>query len=152
MRDYWIYTVKELKEILRSRDLPVSGRKSVLIDRLEEWDSKYLFAGEDINITENVRKNTRLKPNVFIHPDSFGGYAFMDFTAALIGEKYQDKKRHKRTETFGTNWDVRSANEAIDILVSEVQKWKDKPYIKWVKINEALFVSPTAWGEETRSV
>lgn len=43
-------TVSELKEILKSKNLPVSGTKNVLINRLEEYD-----------INKKVEENTTLK-------------------------------------------------------------------------------------------
>ena len=39
MAEYESLTVAELKDLLRERDLPVSGKKAELIARLEEYDS-----------------------------------------------------------------------------------------------------------------
>ena len=39
MTDYESLTVADLKDVLRERSLPVSGKKAELIVRLEEYDS-----------------------------------------------------------------------------------------------------------------
>ena len=50
MTDYESLTVADLKDVLRERGLPVSGKKAELIARLEEHDSSEAIELSHIHI------------------------------------------------------------------------------------------------------
>ena len=105
--------------------------------------------GEDVDITINVQIGESLEPNIFIDEDSFGGYGFMEYKVAK--EIIEDGERRIEFEkipvTWGTNWDIRDANTAIDILNEKVKEIQNSPYIAEMQVVEAFFVNPAAWGE-----
>lgn len=110
-------------------------------DLIEE----YIYSGEII-------------PNWVVDDESFGGYAWMSFKTWVLtidkftGQLIESVLEGKSLGNYGTSWDIRDSQTAINELTEAIKKMLGKSYVFKIEVVEAQFINPSAWGEPLRRV
>jgi len=99
-------TVAELKDLLRERGQPVSGNKSVLIKRLEE------FEPESEEIEEKIEFNCRNCKSRLRIPRSFQGQV----TCPTCSVKQSSSELHTTSDTISINTTQNQISLAISVI------------------------------------
>ena len=107
-------TLKELKEMCKDRDLPISGTKKTLIDRLDEENKRLK---EEMNLKAKIKKDKEIKKaqaEKVIVDDTVAGKLIMIKTRL----KRAEKLRLQRLDTLV------SAQQAFDKIEENVNELK----------------------------
>lgn len=97
-------TVVEIKDLLRERGQPVSGNKSVLIQRLEEYDSEEIEEKIEFNCN-NCKSRLRI-------PRSFQGLV----TCPTCSNKQNTSEVHNTSDSISTDITQNQMSLAISII------------------------------------